>query len=119
MGVLRVVFQMILGFWLPVTLQRLHRRRLTEERRERAWNFASWGAAVYAFGPLSMMGWLWVTKQDWARWRREGGVAVALGKSVLLLFVGLLASLVLFLVIFLVDRFVGLTQGEPFWLLDS
>ena len=58
---------MVLGIALPLMLQLWDHRRLGREARERAWNVASWGAALYAFGPLSMLGWCWVTRRGWAR----------------------------------------------------
>lgn len=57
----------LLGIVLPLGLQLWDRRRLAGEARERAWNVASWGAALYAFGPLSLLGWYWVTRRRWAR----------------------------------------------------
>jgi hypothetical protein len=35
--------------------------------RARCWNSATWGAALYAFGPLSMLGWCWVTRPRYRR----------------------------------------------------
>lgn len=65
-AVLRVVFMMGLGIVVPLVLQRFLLARLPTERRERGWNGASWASALYAFGPLSMLGFSWVT-------RRRGG----------------------------------------------
>src|SRR5687767_7974006 len=68
MKTLRYVVQLVLGIALPLLLQRWDKRRLSPERRDRAWNTASWAAALYAFGPLSMLGWAWVTRRDlWLR----------------------------------------------------
>lgn len=53
---------MVLGIALPLALQRCDRRRLTPAQRAACWNGATWGAALYAFGPLSMLGWCWVTR---------------------------------------------------------
>jgi hypothetical protein len=77
--VLRFVLQMALGIVLPLALQAWDKRRLSPERRERAWNGASWGAALYAFGPLSMLGWCWVTRRGWL------GIALGIGSSAVLL----------------------------------
>jgi hypothetical protein len=66
-GVERTVILMVLGIVVPLALQLWDRRRLDEEQRARAWNFASWGAALYAFGPLSLLGWYWVTRRGWRR----------------------------------------------------
>lgn len=65
-AVLRVVLMMVLGIVVPLVLQRFLLHRLPASRRERAWNGASWASALYAFGPLSMLGFCWVT-------RRRGG----------------------------------------------
>ena len=56
---------MALGIVVPLALQRWDKRRLSVAQREAAWNTASWGAALYAFGPLSMLGWCWVTRRGW------------------------------------------------------
>jgi hypothetical protein len=61
----RYILQFFLGIALPLALQRWHRARLTPEARARSWNTASWAAALYAFGPLSMIGWGWVTTCRW------------------------------------------------------
>lgn len=60
------VLQLALGIVIPLAMQRWDRRHLTPEQRARAWNTASWGAALYAFGPLSMLGWWWVTRRSFA-----------------------------------------------------
>ena len=72
MQALRATLQFILGIVLPLSLQMIDRRRLREDRRAGAWNGVSWAAALYAFGPLSMIGWVVVTRHDWAGWRRHG-----------------------------------------------
>jgi hypothetical protein len=60
---IRFVVPMVLGIVLPLVVQRAWLRRLSEERRAQAWNGASWAAALYAFGPLSMLGFCWVTRR--------------------------------------------------------
>ena len=55
-AVLLLVSTMILNIVVPLGLQMLDKRLLRPEQRERAWNGASWAAALYAFGPLSMAG---------------------------------------------------------------
>ncbi len=75
--VARMVLAMVLGIALPFCVQWLDRRRLSAEARARAWNTASWGAAVYAFGPASMLGWMWLTRPR--GWRiAYGAVATSL-----------------------------------------
>jgi hypothetical protein len=65
MQLARYILQLFMGIALPLALQLWHRRWLTDEARARAWNTASWAAALYAFGPLSMVGWGWVTTCRW------------------------------------------------------
>ncbi len=67
MNVLRTVLLMVLGIAVPLAFQLWDKRRLDAEARERAWNFASWACALYAFGPLSMLGWFVVTRRGLAR----------------------------------------------------
>ena len=85
----------VLNIALPLTVQILDRRRLTNRQRERAWNEASWGSALYVAGPLSMIAWAWVTRNEWARWR-ERGLGWALARSALLLVAGLGIALLLY-----------------------
>ena len=59
------IIELAVGIGLPLALQRWDRGRLTPEQRARSWNGATWGAALYAFGPLSMAGWGWVTRKSW------------------------------------------------------
>lgn len=108
---LRVLVAFLLGILLPWALQAWDRRRLTEEQRAGAWNTASWGAALYAFGPLSMLGWCWVTRHAWSRWRNES-ILHLIGKSAALLLVGLAAALAVGAVILGVDALIGLAAGE-------
>lgn len=76
---LRYIVQMVLAFVLPLLLQRWDRRHLSPDQRARAWNLASWGAALYAFGPFSMLGWGWVTRRKW--WAPLAGLGCALAIS--------------------------------------
>lgn len=62
MGVLFFVYNMIWGITLPLALQLLDRHHMSEEERERVWGFASWGSALYNFGPLSLVAWGYVTR---------------------------------------------------------
>jgi hypothetical protein len=89
MEVLRASLVMVVGFVLPWLLQRADRRRLDPEARARAWNFSSWGSAIYAFGPLSMLGWCWTTRPPWRRcaW---GALFTAVTLSILLVIDGVL-----------------------------
>jgi hypothetical protein len=64
MKTLRYAIQIALGIGLTLALQLWDRSRLSAEQRGRSWNGATWGAALYAFGPLSMLGWGWVTRKS-------------------------------------------------------
>jgi hypothetical protein len=70
-ALLLVISGMILNIVVPLGVQVLDKRWLRPEQRERAWNGVSWAAALYAFGPLSMVGWLWVTRQEFWEWCSE------------------------------------------------
>lgn len=87
---------MVLGIALPLAWQWLDKRRMTEDMRAKTWNVATWGASLYAFGPLSMLGWYWVTRP---RWRR-----VLLGAS---------SATVLLLLLELGDAALRAGLGEP------
>ena len=58
---------MVLWFAAPLAVQLWDRRRLDEAQRDRSWNYSSWGSALYAFGPLSMLGWYVVTRRGLRR----------------------------------------------------
>lgn len=58
MRTLRFVISLSLGILLPLAIQLRVRRGLSAEQRAEAWNAATWGAALYAFGPLSMVGFM-------------------------------------------------------------
>ncbi|WP_437572212.1 transcriptional regulator [Sorangium sp. So ce542] len=111
MSALRLAIQMLLGIALPLALQRWDRRRLTPEQRAACWNGATWGAALYAFGPLSMLGWCWVTRgvqhgRPDARGPRGLRAVKALGLGA-----GSAAALVL--VLAGIDTLVALALGLP------
>ncbi|MCA9624291.1 MAG: hypothetical protein KC731_34940 [Myxococcales bacterium] len=67
MKVLRASITMLLMILVPLAIQLWDRRRQDDETRARGWNFATWGAALYALGPFSLLGWSWVTKEGWVR----------------------------------------------------
>jgi hypothetical protein len=67
MGVARTILAMALGIVLPLLVQLWDRRGFDPDQRDRMWNVATWATALYAFGPLSMLGWCWVTGSRWAR----------------------------------------------------
>ncbi len=78
----------VLNIALTLALQIWDKRRLTERQRARSWNAASWGSALYVAGPGSMIAWAWVTRNEWAEWRRRG-LGAALLRSALVLLAGL------------------------------
>lgn len=113
MNTLRYAIAVILGFALPYLVQRWDRARLPPERRAAAWNGATWGAALYAFGPLSMVPWVFVTRTRFSRWAREEGVATAIAKCVGLLLAGALAALLIAVVITVADWAFAQVTGAP------
>lgn len=104
----------VLNIALPLLLQIADKRWLLNERqRSGAWNTASWGAAVYGFGPASMIGWVWVTRQEWRQWRAQGA-AVAFAWTLAMLGAGLLAAAGVLAVVVGVDWVVAWGLGlEP------
>jgi hypothetical protein len=102
----------VLNIALPLTVQRLDKRRLTDRQRARAWNEASWGSALYVAGLLSMIPWAWVTRNEWARWR-ERGLFFALGRSALLLGAGLGVTLLLYGIVLGVLMGLAAALGVP------
>lgn len=105
MKVLLISILIVLNYVVTLGALLWDRRRLTDEQRARAWTFpATWGCAVYC-APYSALPWVWVTRQEWAVWRRRG-LGHALAQSAWLLLKGLCAVAALILVVF-----VGI--GEP------
>jgi hypothetical protein len=89
MKTLRFVIELALSILMPLLIQRWDRKRLSPEEDASAWNTASWAAALYAFGPLSMLGWFWVSRPSWSWWRRLGAGVLAAALIVGALFVSL------------------------------
>lgn len=98
MKTLSFAIRVILGIAVTYAVQRLDRRRLDSWQLDRAWNGASWGSALYGFGPLSMLGWVWVTRAQFSQWARRN-VALALAKCAALLLAGLLVAVAISLVV--------------------
>ncbi len=90
MQVARLVLQLVLGIALTYAVQRWDESRLPAPRREHAWNTATWGAALFWYGPLSMLAWGWVTRRE----KGFVGVLRGLGGMLLGALVGLLVALV-------------------------
>ena len=78
----RQLLALIDSIVLTVLLQLALFRRMGPERRAQGWNGVTWASAVYAIGPLSMIGFCWVTR----RYRGVARGAVALGTGVLWVF---------------------------------
>src|SRR4051794_10090606 len=93
MKTLRFALQIVLGIALPLAAQLWDRRRLSPEQREACWNGATWGAALYAFGPFSMLGWCWVTRGTWRG--RSGWSRGRAARALVALGLGLVAAAVL------------------------
>jgi hypothetical protein len=91
MKTLLLVIITLLNWALTFGVQLADRRRLSTTQRAAAWNTASWGAAVYWFGFMSMVPWAWVTRQQWRTWRARG-LNEALARSLLLLVYGVIAA---------------------------
>ncbi len=102
----------VLNIALPLMVQIWDKRRLTDRQRARAWNQASWGSALYVAGPLSMIAWAWVTRNEWARFRQRG-LYVALGWSALLLGAGLGVALLLYGIVLGVLMGLAAALGVP------
>ncbi|WP_437976928.1 transcriptional regulator [Sorangium sp. So ce295] len=114
MSTLRLALQMVLGIALPFALQRWDRRRLTPEQRAACWNGATWGAALYAFGPLSMLGWCWVTRGvQHGRPGARGTHGTARFRALKALGLGTASAAALVLILSGVDYLVALALGLP------
>ncbi|HHH11070.1 MAG TPA: hypothetical protein ENK23_03235, partial [Sorangium sp.] len=66
--IIRAGAAMLLGILLPWLLQLWDRQRLRRRHKDAPWTHASWGAALYAFGPFSMLGWSHLTRPRPWRW---------------------------------------------------
>ncbi len=58
----RTAILMVASIVFPLLAQLADKQRMSPETRARAWNAATWGSALYAFGPLSMLGWVRATR---------------------------------------------------------
>lgn len=101
MKTLRFGLQMGLGILLPLIVQLLDWRRMTLEEREYAWTYSTWGSALYAFGPFSMLGWAWVTRREWSR--KTSAWLPPPVRAPLVLLAGLAIALLLFAMMYGVD----------------
>lgn len=113
MATLRFTLRLILGIAIPYAIQRWDRARLSPAQRAAAWNGASWASALYGFGPISMVGWAWVTRQRFRSWYARDGLALALLKSVALLLGGLAAAIASGAAISCVDWAIDALAGDP------
>jgi len=62
--VLDVILGSLLSMGLTYTFVRCDRLRMNEAQRNRSWNAASTGAAIFTFGPLSIVAHFWVTRRN-------------------------------------------------------
>lgn len=95
MDVFRLLTNWILGISLTLAVQLWDRRRLNDEQRARSWNYATHGQALINFGPLSMLGWGWVTRR---------------GKGLLL---GAIAAVLIIFAAGMVDVLIVVLFGDP------
>lgn len=100
-NVVHASFAIVLNILLPLGLQAWDRRRHGDTFRSN-WSIATWGASLYAFGTLSMLGWMWVTRP---RWRR--------------VFLGWLSCFCLNLTILLFNTSLLWIRNKPFTLEDQ
>ncbi len=59
---------MLISIVLPWLAQWWDRRQLRRQGRDGPWGYASWGSALYGFGPLSMLAWSHLTRARPWRW---------------------------------------------------
>jgi hypothetical protein len=111
MKVLLISILIVLNWMLTFGALRWDYRRLTDAQRARSWSPATWGCAIYC-APYSALPWVWVTRQEWAAWRRHG-LANALVQSAWLLLKGLAAVAALFAVLMLVGEGLATALGVP------
>ncbi|HMY18684.1 MAG TPA: transcriptional regulator [Polyangium sp.] len=95
MDAFRLLTNFILGILLTLAVQRWDLRRLDDEQRARSWNYATQGQALINFGPLSMLGWGWVTRR---------------GKGLLL---GAVTAVLIMFVVGMVDVLIVVLFGDP------
>jgi hypothetical protein len=82
MAVLHFALALVTGYALVVGVQLADRWLLqTVAVRARGWNYATWGAAVYWLGELSLLGWCFVARFRFDPWLRHVGVRAARSRS--------------------------------------
>lgn len=79
MKVLLLALNIVLGIVVPLGAQLWDRRRMSRAEREQVWNFASWGSALYNFGPFSLVAWGYVTRSPRYWWGLCWGAILAEG----------------------------------------
>jgi hypothetical protein len=114
MGVLHLALILIAQYGSFIVIRKLDDRWfMTPEARERAWSYASWGAAVYfEFKPISFLAWGWVSRFRYdrflarrfkARSHGEPAIAHVVLRGVLGLGTGVLETVIFAIVVSLVD----------------
>lgn len=68
MEVVLFAIALVLGVVLPLAVQLWDRERMTERERRRVWNTATWGSSLLWLGPLTLLGWGWVTRRTYKRY---------------------------------------------------
>ncbi len=119
MQVLDLILGAALSMGLTYGLVRFDRLRIPPTWRQRGWNAATTGAAIFTFAPLCIVAYFWVTR------RTARGLAQGLGALLLLLTAQLALSLLydqaglLSLVFLLVLQPAGLAVVLPVALLPA
>ena len=80
---------MVLSIVLPLLVQRWDRKR----RGRAPWGFATWAGSLYAFGPFSMLGWSFVTRERW--WRIIWGPAWLAALLTVIMLIDLVLALII------------------------
>ena len=97
---MKLLFYLLSALLLPLltlAAQLLDRAFMVPARRGRVFLPATWGAALF-YVPipcLSMIAWVWVTRQEWPTWRRRG-LGYAAVRALALLALGALAAAIVF-----------------------
>jgi hypothetical protein len=114
MGVLHLALILVAQYGSFILIRKLDDRWfIRPEVRERTWNYASWGAAVYfEFKPVSFLAWGWVSRFRFDRFlarrfeaRRDGRPAIAhvVLRAVLGLLTGVVETILFVIVISLLE----------------
>ncbi len=95
---------------ITLAAQLANRACMGPQRRARTFLPATWGVALLYAPLVSMIPWVWVTRQEWPTWRRRG-LAYACSLCLLVLAAGVLATLFLWMCFNLAVRGCGRILG--------